>query len=331
MSHYLALGRTAPFLLLVGLAACAPGGELGEEELTQRESEALGVATIHFGADWSERVEGVLAEGGVVHLRYDEARLPDCASVQQGTPQYAITAHARVGGETKSVVVAGLGASADPVIELEAAGELEVWFEATSRYGCHAFDSDFGQNYRFVVVEEARKPDWMGNAAFVMARVTCDGPCDSSRRALEPGFWFDSWARQRAAITSLYFDVWEPGVTDFDNADLWKQLDAQLHYRFAGQEGFTTEYVDFFRRVGNDARYEVPLRGLDPFPGHYVITDPSECPAVAIEPSADGATVSTTLEYYFTVNGKELRPAGGGTYTGRFDGYRHAYEICIAP
>lgn len=330
MSHTLRSGRTLSVLAAASLLwGCAPGGPIDEAEQAQSESAALSVATITFDGGWGERLEGVLAEGGVVHLRYDASRLPACQSVQQGVPQYAITAHARVGGEVQSVVVAGLGASDDPQLELDAAGELELWFEATSRYGCREWDSDFGANYRFVVVEDPAKPDWMGNAAFVIDRMTCNGPCEGSRRSLDQGFYFESWARQRAAITSAYFDVWEPGVTDFDNADLWKQLDVQMHYRWAGQESFQSRYVDFFRRQGNDARYELPLRPLDPFKGYYTLTDPSECPEGEITADESGATVSTHIEFYFTANGKELRPAGGGLYRGDYQGYRAPYEICV--
>jgi len=124
MSHMPRSGRTLSVLAAASLLwGCAPSGPIDEAEQAQSESAALSVATITFDGAWGERLEGVLAEGGVVHLRYDESRLPACQSVQQGVPQYAITAHARVGGEVQSVVVAGLGASDDPQLELDAAGE----------------------------------------------------------------------------------------------------------------------------------------------------------------------------------------------------------------
>ena len=44
----------------------------------------------------------------------------------------------------------------------------------------------------------------------------------------------------------------------------------------------------------------------------------------------NGAT-RATLDFYFTVNGKELRPSGGGTYRGTFDGPPNSYAHCIVP
>lgn len=324
--------RARLFPVLVAMApflgACAP--DTGAEALddTDASDAALGEATITFASDFSENVAGVLAEGGKLTIAYDAGRLAACVGTQGGVPQYAITAHYRLDGVEGSVVVAGLTNGQSPTIELDGVGELELWFEATNKWGCHAWDSDFGQNYRFVVVEGADKPNWMGNAAAVISRETCNGgPCDGARTSLAGGVRFDTWARQRAAIASAYFDVWEPGVTDFDNADLWKQLDAQVHLRWAGQTSFSTEYVSFSRRVGNDARYELPLRSLDPFHG-YAITDPADCPPGALELSPDGMRVQTSVELYFTVNGKELRPAKGQTYRVVFEDYASAYAIC---
>ncbi len=310
-------------------AACAPEQGTAALDDTEQTDAALGEATVTFGADWSENVSGVLVEGGKLTIAYDDTRLASCRGTQGGVPQYAVTAHYRLGGEEGSVVVAGLTNGQSPTVELEGSGELELWFEATNKWGCHAWDSDLGQNYRFNVLETASKPNWIGNAASVVSRTTCDGgPCDGSRSPLENGVHFDTWARQRAAITSIYFDAWEPGVTDFDNHDLWKQLDVQAHARWAGQTSFTTTYVDFFRNVGNDARYELSLRELDPFRG-YAVTDPANCPEGALEKSPDGSYVRTYVELYFTVNGKELRPAPGKTYRVDFEDYASPYAICL--
>lgn len=326
--------RSLPWVVsvaLVSLAGCAPGSDVLEQDDTDSSSDALTQATLEFGAAWNEDVSGVLAEGGSVVVHYDDSRLAQCKGTQNGIPQYAVTAHYSVaGGPVHDLVVAGLNAAPQPKLTLDSVGELSIWFEATNKWGCHAWDSNFGDNYRFQIVEEPSKPNWIGNAVSVVARQTCTGgPCDDSRRDLGLGVSYDTWARQRAAIRSIYFDVWEPGVTDFDNADLWQQLDAQVHYRWSGQSGFQTEYVNFFRRNGNDARYELPLRPLDPMHGN-VINDPAtECPAGALTLSPDGFYVRTTLELYFTVNGKELRPAPGATYTVVFEDYKERYTPCL--
>jgi hypothetical protein len=314
------------------LVACAPSAPESEShDATARSDEALAEANLTFTSDWAESVDGLLVEGGLVHLDFDEARIPDCKGTQGGTPQYAITAHARSeSGDVQSVVVAGLNADSDPTLELDEAGDLEIWFEATNRWGCRAWDSNLGDNYVFRVIDDPAKPDWIGNAAVVTARQTCDGgPCESTRRSLDQPFLFDSGTRQRAAIAALYFDVWEPGVTDFDNADLWRQLDSQIHLRWGGQEGFETRYADISGRNGNDARYSVSLRALDPF--RYPPVDAAGCPSGTMTLNPDGHYARATMEFYFTVNGKELRPSGGGTYRGHFDGPASAYPGCVVP
>lgn len=322
---------SAMALGLLIAAGCAPSGALEASEDVASDDEALAFATITFDAAWNENVSGVLVEGGTLALSYDDSRLASCKTFQGGTPRYAITAHARFAdGTEKTTVVSGLMAASAPTLEIGVPGEVQIWFEATNVYGCHEFDSSFGENYRFNVLEDAQKPNWVGNAAFVVARSTCSGgPCDYDRRNLEAGVPYDTWARQRAAIRSIYVDVWEPGVTDRDNPDLWKQIDAQVHYRWSGEETFQTAYVDFSKRVGNDARYELALRPFDPMTGN-VITDPeTQCPQgdVTLDPS--GFYARTTLELYFTFNGKELRPSGGGTYKVTFEDYKERYAPCL--
>jgi len=321
-----------PLCASVFLVACAPAEPTSQtQDHSERSGEALTEATVTFSADWAESIDGILVEGGLLHVEFDEARLDECRGSQGGTPQYAITAHVRSdGGAVQDVVVAGLNAADDPTVDLDEAGDIEIWFEATNRWGCQAWDSNLGDNYTFHVVDDPTKPDWIGNAAVVTSRQTCNGgPCDSARRDLADGFTFDSWTRERAAIASLYFDVWEPGVTDFDNDDLWRQLDAQIHLRWAGQEAFETRYADVTGRIGNDARYGVSLKAMDPF--GYPVPQGEGCPAGTLAPTVDGQSVRATADFYFTVNGKELHPAGGGTYRGTFDGPANAYPGCVVP
>mgnify|MGYP002132643616 CR=1 FL=1 len=79
-----------------------------------------------------------------------------------------------------------------------------------------------------------------GDGAVVISRATCNNglACDADRRPLTPGWTYETWARQRAAIRTLSFDVWKAGVTDRDNPDLWRQLDVQMRYRFGTTGAF---------------------------------------------------------------------------------------------
>jgi hypothetical protein len=149
----MAFSKIGAALLLGSLFAlgCNDGpASSDEQDFTEVEP-----ATISFDADFKEEVDGTLVDGGTAVLAYDDERVSECQAVQGGIPQYAVTAYYRIdGGKTKTIVVAGLNATKEPTIELDGAGELEVWFEATSKHGCHVWDSDFGNNYWFEVAEE---------------------------------------------------------------------------------------------------------------------------------------------------------------------------------
>ncbi|MFO0555202.1 MAG: DUF6209 family protein [Polyangiaceae bacterium] len=312
-------------------AGCAPGNpELDDEEVDESD-DALSGARLVFGADFSESVEGKLRAGDPVELSYDASRLPSCRGDQGGVPQWSITAFYRVGGgDVQSVPVAGLNATSPVLIVPPATGQLELWFQVTNRWGCVAYDSDFGQNYRFSVAAAAGQPGWVGNPASVVDRWTCGGgPCELSRVALDKGFRYDTWARQRATVAGLYFDVWEEGVTDWDNPDLWKEVDAQVHFRFTGQSAFTARYVDFLHRVNHDARYQVVLRTIDPFFAKPSVVPAEQCPDMQLTRSADGQYVFVEVELYFTADSVELRPAPQQTFKGRFEDYAAPYAACL--
>lgn len=331
--------------LVLALASCAAEAEptppIGATPLGESRAE-LGPpeATIVFRADWTIEVRGRLVEGGRVHLDYDPARLTTCRGTRYGREAWSIGAHWRIrsGGEGEA---GGAGTwvhvaprrdhdvEALPTFELPRAGELEIWFENNSAFGCQGWDSAYGANYRFRVEAAADGPAWMGRTAFVTSRATCDGSaCEGDRRALEDGFSYETWARQRAAIAAIYFEVWEPGLTDRDDPDLWQKLDVQMHLRWIPGGPVESRYVDFDRRVGNNARYAVPLRSLDPL-GGFTRTDRAQCPTAPLTTLADGQYVETSVEYWFTVNGARLAPAGGGGWRGRFVDYAGLYAPCL--
>ncbi len=332
-------GPTARFFLLsfvfAGLAACSAPTE--PEAVGIAEGELGEAATIRFEGNFEERVTGTIQKGRKARIVYDAARLTQCRGEQGGSPFWAISGNYRIGsGPVRTFPVAGL--NADPqgaTIDLDASGELQVWFENTNRWGCHAFDSDFGQNYRFAVKPAAHEPGWIGNIRYAIERVTCEGgPCDSTLRPVPAELVYDSWARQRAAVRVITFETWKEGVTDFDNGDLWKQLDVQVHTRVQGTTTFASSYVRFSKRAGNNARYAVDLTAIDPIPGHVMVQDKKDCPAFPLKSAANGAYVEATLELYMTVNGVEVRPEGAGSdglFRVRYQNYADRFAPCVAP
>ncbi len=155
---------------------------------------------------------------------------------------------------------------------------------------------------------------WAGNVIGVEERETVD-PCHNGDGwDMNRGdYGYGSWARQRAAYTNICFEIWMPGVTDQENPDYWRLLDVQVHYRYEGQGDYNTEYVASIDRRGNNRRYVWDLRLHDPFP---VSTAPATIPYREKHRHTDDdgttwASVESMMEFYFTVNGRELKKPDG--------------------
>jgi hypothetical protein len=67
-----------------------------------------------------------------------------------------VTAHWQVDGGAVHDVLATRAdtdflVAADPQIAMPNGHDLAMWFEATSVWGCHAWDSAYGANYHFAI------------------------------------------------------------------------------------------------------------------------------------------------------------------------------------
>jgi hypothetical protein len=265
-------------------------------------------ARLVFDANWTQHREGVLAPGGQVSIVYAQSRLDGCQSTQGGIPQWDLTAHVKFdpGGQLLGASVRDGSATMSVPTD---ARRATVWFEATSVHGCHQWDSNYSNNYVF---DAATPPAWVGDASTLATRDTSGDICGGA--GASSGFSFDTWTRQRAAITNLCFSVYQPGMTDHDDPDLWQKLDTSIHWRGAGQTGWQIQPVNFDRRLGNNARYALSWRELDPF-------RPYHCPDVPITTTADHQYVQAIVEYYIVVNGYEVRPEPGAAFSGTFTDY----------
>jgi Family of unknown function (DUF6209) len=321
------------FSSLVLASACAPAPADEPDVLTSEA--ALGeAATIRFDGAFRTSVSGALQKGRRVRVAYDPSRLTACRGDQYGKPAWTITGYWRVGGgEVHTFEAGGLSPSngtAEPVLALDRSGDLELWFQNTSRWGCSAFDSDFGRNYHFAVAPAAHEPGWLGSPRVALSRQTCGngGACEGDLRDVSGEIVYDTWVRQRAAIRRFFFEAWKEGVTDRDNPELWKQLDVKVHSRVGSQGPFHEKHVNLDRRTGNNARYGLDLAPLDPLPGMFTMTNKAECPSFALTRSGEHY-VEATVEMYFTVNGVELRPADGTTFRVRFQNYAQLFAPCL--
>lgn len=265
-------------------------------------------ARLNFNADWTQTREGVIASGGELTIAYAQTRLNQCRKTQNGYQLWYITAHVKFEPGNQLLTASVRDGQATLTVPNDAR-RVQVWFESGNTSGCHYWDSNYGNNYVF---DAATPPQWIGNASTLTSRDTtynCGGtPANQS-------FTFDTWTRQRAAITNLCFEVYQPGLTDRDDPELWRKLDVSLRWREAGQLNWQTTPVNFDRRVGNNARYAFNWRTVDPFRSYH-------CPAGTVTTDPSNQYAQTTVEYYVTVNGGEMRPVPGGAYAGIFQDYK---------
>ena len=112
-------------------------------------------AVLTFGATGQPKLSGELARGGELRIDYDPERLTDCRGSQYGNPAWTITGYYSIdGSEPEAFYVAGFsptGQVSAPVLSLDRSGQLELWFQNTSRWGCSAYDSNDGANYGYTV------------------------------------------------------------------------------------------------------------------------------------------------------------------------------------
>ncbi|MCP3102537.1 DUF6209 family protein [Myxococcus sp. K15C18031901] len=97
-----------------------------------------------------------LPHGATASVVYDVNRLTQCrGDINATTPGWTVTGHYQFNdGPVQSFWVAGFSSTPNPPapsIPLTTRGDLAVWFENTSRWGCQAWDSNFGNNFHFDV------------------------------------------------------------------------------------------------------------------------------------------------------------------------------------
>lgn len=94
--------------------------------------------------------------GQTAAINYSTDRLTQCrGDINSTTPGWSIYGYYQFnGGPVQSFWVAGLKSDPSapaPSIPLNAKGDLAIWFQNTNRWGCSAYDSNFGNNFHFNV------------------------------------------------------------------------------------------------------------------------------------------------------------------------------------
>jgi hypothetical protein len=113
-------------------------------------------ATLAFPADGSFTQSGSVHAGDAIVVHYAPERLAQCNAETNGNAAWGITLHWQVDGGAVHDALATRPdgtelVAADPVVTVPRGHDLALWFEASSVYGCHAYDSANGANYHVAI------------------------------------------------------------------------------------------------------------------------------------------------------------------------------------
>lgn len=145
-------------LILLALAACGPQQATidGSDDGRSSAAAALdGKVLLTFPPDFSVQQDSPITAGATVHVNYDVSRLSQCRGDFNGQPAWTITGHWQLDDDAQGTFNAGGFGFGTPVNGTEFvvphAGNLQLWFEISDRWGCHGWDSNYGANYPFSV------------------------------------------------------------------------------------------------------------------------------------------------------------------------------------
>lgn len=113
-------------------------------------------AVLSFDASGAPAQSDALHAGDAIVVHYAPERLSQCAGESGGHAAYGITGYWQVdGGSVHTLSVTRSEdeslEAADPQITLPHGHELALWFDSSNIWGCHAYDSANGANYRFQI------------------------------------------------------------------------------------------------------------------------------------------------------------------------------------
>lgn len=114
------------------------------------------IAYAAFTADGSEDLPRMVKAGDQLVVHYEPERLAQCAGSTGGNAAWSVTVNYQVdGGAVKKLLVTRAEGPdlvpSDPEITLPRGRDLALWFEATNRWGCHAYDSNSSANYHIAI------------------------------------------------------------------------------------------------------------------------------------------------------------------------------------
>jgi hypothetical protein len=151
------LALAATFLVALSTGCSAEGDDAAtpgaEQDVT---SDA---ATLKLAADFTTSVTGEATAGRGLRVEYALERLPKCrGNVGGGGPGWNVTGfYSENGGAAKTFEVSALTPDGKDRIAKAArivpsqGGDIAIWFQIASAFGCSEFDSQYGQNFHVPV------------------------------------------------------------------------------------------------------------------------------------------------------------------------------------
>ncbi|GAA4605056.1 hypothetical protein BJY16_005235 [Actinoplanes octamycinicus] len=165
--------RSVPMMATVLIAAL---GGLTAPASASPLPAGTGTPVLHFNADGSTSVDGVIESGHAVTIDFDPARLPHCRGTDEYGDSWGISVQYRIDGgdlrvypvtervtaDGKDTTVRSLG-----TVQLRPDTQhLQMWFVNQDRTGCHEEDTNHGANYEFdisqppVLARATYRADW---------------------------------------------------------------------------------------------------------------------------------------------------------------------------
>jgi hypothetical protein len=141
------------------IGCSAESSSVGNAASGEEQDQTSDAATIKLTSDFQSTVIGEAAAGKGIRVEYALERLPQCrGNVGGGGPGWNVTGfYSENGGAPKTFEVSALTpdgkdrvAKAARIVP-SAGGDVAIWFQIASAFGCSEFDSQFGQNFHLAV------------------------------------------------------------------------------------------------------------------------------------------------------------------------------------
>lgn len=169
-SAFLALALTTVACFSTTLLGCS--SDTSSVASGDEQDVTSNAATLKLTADSRTELVGSPTAGKGLAVEYALERLPQCrGNVGGGGPAWNVTGfYSENGSPAKMFEVSKLSddgkdrvAKPGRIVPSEG-GDLAIWFQVTSGFGCSEYDSSFGQNYHFTVKGES--PDAAASITF---------------------------------------------------------------------------------------------------------------------------------------------------------------------